>query len=279
MIHRINTTQQTVIHQYQTQKQKAVTPYRQKTLNSHHFRTMQHTLQDHQPAANKKATQRNSTHPNISQSVPSSYTSSLQPYQEMKPPQHLPQTSSDQMQINENSQINLILTQHRLENHHFYQHHQHHREYPTTQTTINNAFQDHPHSAAENQPLQDHQSSPTTDFTNNTFQDHHHHHLDTTHTQPFQDQQTITVTIYSHTFQDYILQIYRTCTKNSSQDHSTINRHHYYHYQHLQDHTNRYLDTFRNKYIMYQSYYHTCYNITPDEERNQKIQVNIKNIS
>ena len=40
MMHRINTSQQTVIYQYQTQKQRAVTPYRWKTLNYHHFRTI-----------------------------------------------------------------------------------------------------------------------------------------------------------------------------------------------------------------------------------------------
>ena len=187
----------------------------------------------------------------------------------MKPAQQLPQMSSNQMQINEDSQINLIHTQHWLENHHFYQHHQDQKEYPTTQTTINNALQDHLHSTAENQPLQDHQSPTTTDFINNTFQDHHHHCLDTTHTHPFQDQQqTVTVTTYSHMFQDHILQIYRTCTKNSSQDHT--NRHHYYHFQHLQDHINRCQDTFHNKYIIYQSYYCTLYNTTPYEERRHK---------
>ena len=140
-------------------------------------------------------------------------------------------------------------TQHRSESHHSYQHHQHQREYPTTQTT-NNALQDHQHPITEIQPSQDFHRS-TTDLTTNTFQDHHHHHLDTTHIQPFQDQQ-ITVTTCSHTFQDHILHFHHTCTRISSQDHT--NRHHYHHYQH---HTNRHLDTFHNGYTMYQSYCRT----------------------
>ena len=69
-------------------------------------------------------------------------------------------------------------------------------------------------------------------------------------------------------FQDQILHFHCTCTKNSSQDHT--NRHHYYHFQHLQDHINRCQDTFHNKYTIFQSYYHTLYNTTPYEERRQK---------
>ena len=164
----------------------------------------------------------------------------------MKPPQHLPQTS----QINENNQLQFIRSQHQLENHHFYQHHQHQREYPTTQTTINITLQDHQHSTVENQPLQDHQNSTMTDFTNNPFQDHHHHHLDTTHTQPFQDQRQLQLLpAATHSRTTYC----KSTIPSPRILHKTIpTDHHYYHYQHLQDHTTRYWDTFHNKYIIYQ---------------------------
>ena len=49
----------------------------------------------------------------------------------------------------------------------------------------------------------------------------------------------------SHIFQDHILQVHHTCTKDSSQDHS-----------------NTYQDISHHKYITYQFYYHTCYKIT-----------------
>ena len=96
-----------------------------------------------------------------------------------------------------------------------------------------------------------HIPGPTSRYsTYPTFTRHHH---STTHIQPFQDQQT-TDTTHNNTFQDH-----------SSQDHT--NRLHYYQYQHLQDHTSRYQDTF-NRYTTFQSYYRNRHNITPDEERN-----------
>ena len=167
----------------------------------------------------------------------------------MKPPQHQPLTFSKQVaafqdqqrKLLENNQLMTILSQHHLENHHFYLPCQHKHSFQDHQQLITadtHTLQDHqPSTAAETQPSQDLHHS-TTDLTNNTFQDHHHHHLDTTHTQPFQGQRqwTITVTTCSHTFQDHILQIYHTCTKDPSQDHT--NRYLYYHYQHSQDHTN-----------------------------------------
>ena len=177
----------------------------------------------------------------------------------MKSPQYLQKHAQHRLQDHQkphtsSNQLEPIHTLHLFGNHHFYRHHQHQRDYPATQTT-NNTFQDHQHPATVIQPSQD-LHCPTTGLTTNTFQDHHHHHLDTTHIQPFLDQQT-TDTTHSNTSQDHIL--------HSSQDHTS--RPHYYQYQHLQDHTSRYQDTF-NKYTMFQSYYRNRYNITLDEDRN-----------
>ena len=247
MPHKTNTPQQKVNCQNPTLKQKAATPHSQNTPISHHFKTIQHTFQDHQPAINQKAPQK------------------------MKSPQYLQKHAQHRLQDHQkphtpSNQLEPIHTLHLFGNHHFYRHHQHQRDYPATQTT-NNTLQDHQHPATVIQPSQD-LHHPTTGLTTNIFQDHHHHHLDTTHIQPFQDQQ-ITATTYDHTFQDHILHFHRTCTRISSQDHT--NRHHHYHYQH---HTSRYQDTF-NKYTMFQSYYHNRYNITPYEDRRYRLNIDI----
>ena len=116
--------------------------------------------------------------------------------QKMKSPQHLqehtqyllqdhqkPQTSSKQVQINENNQLKLIHTQHQLGNHHYYPHHQHQRGNSTT---------------AEIQPLQDLHHS-TTDFTNNhSLQDHHQSTTTFTSNHTLQDHSTINRYHYCH---------------------------------------------------------------------------------
>ena len=151
-----------------------------------------------------------------------------------------PQTSSKQVQINENNQCKFIQSQYWLESHHFYLHCQHKHSFQDHQQLIaadTHTFQDHqPSIAAENQPLQDNQCPTTTDFTTkHSSQDHH---------------QSTTTFISNHMLQD----------------HSTINRYHYYHYhhtrfQHSQDHTHRYHVMSHNKYTIYQLYYLTHHNI------------------
>ena len=158
MPHRTNTPQQPVNCQDPTLKQKAATPHSQNTPISHHFKTIQRTFQDHQPAINQKAPQK------------------------MKSPQYLQKHAQHRLQDHQKShtssnQLEPIHTLHLLGNHHFYRHHQHQRDYPATQTT-NNTLQDHQHPATVIQPSQD-LHRPTTGLTTNTFQDHHHHHLDT----------------------------------------------------------------------------------------------------
>ena len=139
------------------------------------------------------------------------------------------------MQTNKNNQPKFIQTQHQLENHQYYLHHQHKAD--------KKLFQDHQHSiAAENQPFQDHQCSTTTDFTNNhSLQDHH---------------KSTTEFNSNHTLQD----------------HSTINGYHYCHYhhtrsQHFQDHSNTHQDISHCKYITYQFYYHTHHNTMPHRSK------------
>ena len=78
----------------------------------------------------------------------------------------------------------------RQRKHHCYLHHQHQRDKLTTETTIDNSFQDGHHPVTiEIQPFQDHQLL-TTDFTSN------------------------------YTFQDHIWQVHCISTRDSSQDHT-----------------------------------------------------------
>ena len=99
-------------------KQRAATPHSQNTPISHHFKTIQRTFQDQQPAINQKAPQR------------------------MKSPQYLQKHAQYRLQDHQkphtsSNQLEPIHTLHLFGNHHFYQHHQHQRDYPMTRTTNN----------------------------------------------------------------------------------------------------------------------------------------------
>ena len=126
-----------------------------------------------------------------------------------------------------NNQLKFIQTQHQLENHLYYLHHQH--------NTDKQLFQDHQHPiAADTHIFQDHQHPTMADI------------------QPLQDLHWSTTTFISN---------------HTIQDHSTINRYHYCHchhtkLKHFQDHSYKHQDTTHSKYITYQFYYHTCHNTT-----------------
>ena len=157
-----------------------------------------------------------------------------------------------------NNQLQLIQIQYQLKNHHKSHHSYQHCQYKLNTQT----FQDHQHSTTENQPFQDHHQPTTTDFTSNiALQD-----LilpDTTHIQPFQDQQT-TDTTHSHYFQDH-----HANTRTSSQDHiHSISRHKN---TSSQDHINSHKDTVHSKYSMYIFPYHTHHNTALHEDRRQQV--------